>query len=105
MALQYLKEQPNGMVTDLGKFLELSKSSTTQLVERLARTGFIKKSHDSSDKRIVRLSITGSGEKEFVVLRDKKLEKMQKIFSKVPASDLRELIRIHVNLIEALKRE
>lgn len=33
------------------------------------------------------------------------MSKMQKIFSKVPAKDLRELVRIYTNLVETLKKE
>lgn len=105
MALQFLKEQPIGIVSDLANFLKLSKSSTTQLVERLVKVGFVKRIHDKEDRRIVRLNITKDGEKEFEVLKNKMMEKMQKILSRIPAKDLHELIRIHTNLIETLKKE
>lgn len=105
MALQFLKEQPNGTVSELAKLLELSKSSATQLIERLAKAGLVKRINDKEDRRIVRLVITENGEKEFIALKKKLMEKMQKIFSKIPAKDLRELIRIHTNLIETLKNE
>ncbi len=105
IALQFLKEQPNGTVSDLANFLKLSKSSTTQLVERLVKAGSAERVNDTEDRRIIRLNITENGEKEFVMLKNKMMEKMQRIFSKVPAKDIRELIRIHTNLIETLKKE
>lgn len=105
MALQFLKEQPNGTVSELAKLLELSKSSATQLIERLAKAGLVERINDKEDRRIVRLVITEDGEKEFLALKKKLMKKMQKIFSKIPAQDLRELIRIHSNLIETLKKE
>lgn len=105
IALQFLKELPNGTVSDLVNFLQLSKSSTTQLVERLVKAGFVSRIQDKEDRRIVRLNITESGEKKFEALKRNKMGKMQKIFSKLPAQDLRELIRIHVQLIEILKKE
>jgi DNA-binding MarR family transcriptional regulator len=104
-ALQFLKEQPNGTVTDLGTQLKLSKSSATQLVERLAKLGFIERIDDKDDRRIVRLIITHSGEKEFSALKEKIMEKMKRIFFHIPAQDIRELIRIHTNLIETLKKD
>ncbi len=105
IALQFLKEQPNGTVSDLANFLKLSKSSTTQLVERLVRVGSVERVNDTKDRRIIRLNITETGEKEFTTLKNKMMERMQKIMSKVPAKDIRELIRIHTNLIETLKKE
>lgn len=104
-ALKFLKDQPNGTIGDLAKPLHLSKSSTTQLIERLVKLGLVERVDDKEDRRIIRLVITENGEKEFVVLRKRLMEKMQKIFSKIPPEDLRELIRIHTNLIETLKRE
>ena len=105
MALQLLKEQPNGTVSDLANFLKLSKSSTTQLIERLVGAGLVGRTNDKEDRRITRLVITRNGEKEFITLRKKLMEKMQKIFSKIPSKDLRELIRIYTNLVETLKKE
>lgn len=104
-ALHYLKEQPNGTVTDLAEFLNLSKSSTTQLIERLVKASLVERINDKKDRRIIRLFITKNGEKEFTVLKKRLMEKMQKIFSKIPAEDLCELIRIQTNLVETLKKE
>ena len=104
MALSFLKNQPNGTVSDLANCLKLSKSSATQLTERLVDANLVKRIHDEKDRRIIRLVITESGEKEFIILKKKLMEKMHRIFSKVPASDIKELIRILKNLIETLKK-
>ena len=104
-ALQFLKEQSNGTVTELAKYLKLSKSSATQLVERLEKAGLVERINDQEDRRIVRLVITQGGEKELISLKEKLIGKMKKIFSKIPAQDIRELIRIHTNLIESLRKE
>lgn len=105
LALHYLKDQPNVTVTDLCKFMNFSKSSATQLVERLVKAGLVRRIDDSEDRRIIRLSITESGNNEFIALKKKLIGKMHRIFSKIPQSDLRELIRIHKNLIETFKKE
>jgi len=105
MALQFLKEYPNGTVSDLANFLKLSKSSTTQLVERLVKVESVERINDTEDRRIIRLNITENGQNEYIALKKKLMDKMQKIFSKIPTKDIRELIRIHTNLIETLKKE
>ncbi len=104
-ALNFIKEQPSATISDLSVPLQLSKSSATQLVERLVKLGLVGRINDTEDRRIIRLSITENGEKEFAALKKKMMDKMQRIFSKIPAKDLRELIRIHTNLIETLKKE
>lgn len=104
-ALSFLKDQPNGTVGELAKFMQLSKSSATQLIERLVHTELVERIHDQEDRRIIRLLITAKGEKEFIALRKKTMEKMKRFVSKIPAKDIRELIRIQTNLIETLKKE
>ena len=108
-ALSFLKDQPKDQpqdtISDLANFLKLSKSSATQLVERLVRLKLVKRVDDMEDRRIIRIVITKDGQREFTKQRTKLIEKMKKIFSKIPKEDVRELIRIHTNLIESLRKE
>ena len=104
-ALSFLKDQPNGTVGELAKFMQLSKSSATQLIERLVNAELVERIHDQEDRRIIRLFITPKGKEEFITLRKNIMEKMNKFVSKIPAKDISELIRIHTNLIETLKKE
>ncbi len=102
-ALNFLKDKSEVNVGDLAKFLQLSKSSATQLIERLVKMGLVKRINDRQDRRIIRLTITSKGEDEFIVLKTKLKEKMNRFLSKIPEKDIKELIRIHANLIETLK--
>lgn len=104
-ALNFVKEQPNGTVGDFAKFMQLSKSSATQLVERLVKADLVERLPDKDDRRIIRITLTPSGEKEYEVLHEQMLKKMKVFTSKIPAKDLREIIRITTNLIETLKKE
>jgi DNA-binding MarR family transcriptional regulator len=104
-ALNYLKSQPNLGVSDLAGHLRLSKSSATQLVERLVKAGFVLRRHDPVDRRVVRLLLTRAGEKEILVLKKNILEKLNKVFSKVPKGDIEKLIRIYSGLIKRLRKD
>lgn len=103
-ALKYIKESPEETISLLGEQLALSKSSATQLVERLESSGYVKKNNDRNDKRIVRLSLTVNGEEQLKLLRAQVLENMKKVVLKIPAKDIKELTRIYMNLAEALKQ-
>lgn len=102
-ALNFLKDQSEVNVGDLAEFLQLSKSSATQLIERLVKMGLVKRISDKQDRRVIRLTITSKGEDEFVALKKKIMEKMNRFLSKIPEKDIKELIRIHSNLIETIK--
>ena len=104
-ALMFLKDNRSATVGDVASHLKLSKSSATQLIERLAKASLIDRINDKEDRRIVRISITSAGEQQVMDLKMKYREKMGKIISKIPDEDLKELIRIHKNLIETLQKE
>ncbi len=104
-ALNFLKDQSDVTVGNLAKFLQLSKSSTTQLTERLVKTGAVKRINDKQDRRLIHLTITSKGEEEFISMKKDIMGKMNLILSKTPEKDIKELIRIHTNLIETLKKE
>lgn len=104
-ALTYLKKHPGETVGELAQSFQMSSSSAAQFMERLEKADLVERIQDKKDKRIIRLSITKNGEREFIILKKKFMDKMQKIFSKIPANDIREIIRIQTNLIETLKKQ
>lgn len=103
-ALSLLKGKPYQPIGDLADCLKLSKSSTTQLIERLVHAGFVKRDSDREDLRITRIVLTPTGESEIIQQKKKMLEKTGKLFSKVPGKDIKELIRIYSIVIEGLKK-
>ena len=104
-ALKYLRDHKHSTVGDVAMQLKLSKSSATQLIERLVKADLVERVDDTEDRRIVRIVITSAGEQKFIELKKKFIAKMGKIFSKIPDEDLQELIRIHTNLIATLQKE
>lgn len=104
-ALHFLIDNKKGTVKELAQFLNLSKSSATQLVERLAKADYVIRLEDAEDRRITRLNITQSGKEKAEELKEKIKLKMSKIFSKIEKKDIQELIRIQTQLIDILKKE
>lgn len=102
-ALSYVNEAEGRTVTDLAQFLKLSKSSATQLVERLVSSAVLLRKTDDNDKRITRLELTQKGKDEMVVMRKKFIATMKDAFADIPKKDILELIRIHTDMIESLK--
>ncbi len=104
-ALKFLKSTENSTVGDIGGHLKLSKSSATQLIERLVKADLVERFDDQKDRRIVHIVITPAGKQKIIDLKKKFMDKMSKIFSKIPDEDLKELTRIHSNLVETLQKE
>lgn len=104
-ALKYLSTNGNCTVGTLAAYLRLSKSSATQLIERLEKSGFAERVDDKNDRRVVHVVVTKSGKEQLSELKRKFMDRVSRLFSKIPAQDLQELIRIHTELIETLKKE
>jgi len=102
-ALIFIYENPKTPVGSLADVLSMSISSVTQLTNRLADAGFIKRETHSSDRRIICLSITQNGNKQIKIFRDDMQKSHFKVFSKIPESDIKEMIRIFSNILESQK--
>lgn len=102
--LRFILNNPSSTVTDVTKRFQITKSSATQLVERLQKQGLIGKVPDKKDRRIVHLKLTAKAIRILAKMKKERDEQMKKIFSKVSSKDLRELIRIHMSLLKNLKK-
>lgn len=102
-ALSFIYEEANLTVTELSDSLKLSKSSTTQLIDRLVTAEMVEKVSDTKDKRITRVVLTGKGEEERIRLKHQFLSTLDEAFADIPKSDILELIRIHAKMINSLK--
>ncbi|MBR0597092.1 MarR family winged helix-turn-helix transcriptional regulator [Sinanaerobacter chloroacetimidivorans] len=52
-------------MSDIGKFLFISKPNTTNLVDKLIQQGLVKRSAHEKDRRVILVSITEEGRKVF----------------------------------------
>jgi len=104
-ALKFLKKNKSSTVGELAFYLNLSKSSATQFIERLVKMDFIERVHDQKDRRIIHLIIKKEGEIKMIKMKKRFVDNMTKIFSQIPENDLKEFIRVQTKLIEALQKE
>ena len=104
-ALRFIRENPGATVGELARQLHVSMSSTAQLTDRLEKRSWIKRGGDSKDRRIVRLSLTPSGEGELSGFYDQMVERMADFYGHIPIEDVKDLLRIHNKLIDAVESE
>jgi DNA-binding MarR family transcriptional regulator len=103
-ALKFIKLHPNSTVSELAAQLQVSKSSATQLIERLESARLLQRHFDTQDRRIVRLLITAAGEEKFQELKKIFFAKLTGVFAHIPETDLQELVRIQTDLVESLRQ-
>jgi DNA-binding MarR family transcriptional regulator len=101
--LSFLQKSPQANLTAVADYLKSSVSSTTQLIERMCKAGYIQRVQAESDRRSLQLSLTEEGVKQLQYMLERKREKMRKIFSNIPEQDINELIRIQEKLLDSIK--
>lgn len=97
--LEYIKNNSKASVGSLAQELSMSLSSVTQLTNRLADAGLIKREANSTDRRVVLLFLTKKGEKFIKAFAKQILDGHLKIFSLIPNNDIKEMIRIFTNIL------
>lgn len=97
--LEYIKNRSKASVGSLAQELNMSLSSMTQLTNRLADAGLIKREVNSIDRRVVLLLLTKNGEKFIKAFTKQMVVGHLKIFSLIPNRDIKEMIRIFTNIL------
>lgn len=103
--LKFVKKNKNSSVSEIAQYVGISKSSATQLIERLVNHKLVTRIHDNDDRRIVHIAIVAKGEAEIHYLKKQLTEKMRTVLLQISEHDLQELIRINSILLEVLKRK
>ncbi len=90
-SLMVLKKNGVMPVSELGKKLCISKPNMTSLTDSLIKEGFIERSDNKNDRRIILLTITKKGETEAKKIFDNAKETVKENLSKLDEKDLEEL--------------
>jgi DNA-binding MarR family transcriptional regulator len=77
-------------------------SSTAQFTDRLAKHSWITRSDDKKERRIFRLTLTTSVQQELSSFNEQMIERMADFYGNIPEEDVRELLRIHKELIDKM---
>ncbi len=98
-ALKHIDESHGLTIGELSQGLNLSKSSTAQLVNRLINLRLIKKNRDDEDHRIIRLYLTKSGLKHLNDILNLVKHNMTILLNPISNQDLKTVIRIFGDIL------
>ncbi len=102
-ALLHISKHSKLTTGELGKYLQLSSSSTTQLINRLEESGLVVRENSQNDRRLTIVSATNKGKDIFRKTNDLRMNKLKTIISLMPEKDIKELIRIFSNALENIE--
>lgn len=80
-ALHYLSEHGASPVHNLSRAIHLQLSSTSGLVDRLARLGLVRRARSRQDRRVVFVSLTPRGRETLDRVFEERRESMRRMFA------------------------
>ena len=92
--LRFVAEHKDPTMQEVAQYLRVKAPSATSLIAHLAKTGLIERKGEKGDKRIVRISLTTCGKREFKNYTGRSTTAMRKAFSKLDDREISELISI-----------
>lgn len=107
LCLKFLSDRVNyqSSITEISKYLNLNLSTTTGIVRRLERKGYLAKLHKSNDKRVTPIAITSSGENLLKNSPELLHSQLTNKLSKLPEEQLNDIQKSLQTLVEYLEIE
>ncbi|MFO7639066.1 MAG: MarR family transcriptional regulator [bacterium] len=88
MVLQTLQRSRSMKMTELARFLGLSKTNATGLVDRLVRRGMVRRDRSEEDRRVVFVSLTPDGRRAAARLTITSRKGLTALMKRVPEENL-----------------
>lgn len=104
LVLDVLVKKGKCMVTELSQSLDVALSTMTELVNRLVKKRFVKKSSDTKDRRIVWVNLTDKGSAIIRRIDSKKQEYISVMLEKLERHERQGLMDI-LNRVSSAVRE
>jgi DNA-binding MarR family transcriptional regulator len=99
-ALECVKKHAGMHMGDIASHFSTTMPTATALVDKLITAKLVRRESDRKDRRIVKISLTKSGERLLSEVKKKRADKMNKLLSYLPKQDKVDLLRILESLTE-----
>lgn len=100
----YLREHPGSATGDIARYMSVTSSNVTRLVDRLVQQGLVRREEDQDDRRFLRHSLTHEGEAVLGDVQQRATSFVEHIFDELSDSDLLHLTEVFDKLWVAAKR-
>jgi len=89
-------------VSEIADLLGMKNPAASMLIDGLENEGFVSREHDEEDRRVVKVSLTGSGRKRAAKAEAMRRKMMRTMTSTLAADDIRHIVRIQKKMIDSL---
>lgn len=104
LVLSELKSGGPQKQTELANKLGYTPGALTNIANKLLELGLATRKPDASDRRIIRLAITGEGRELLKEAQEKGQWMKQELFSVLTEEEIAQFLRIHEKLLNNIRR-
>lgn len=105
IVLDTLHKRGESSMSDLAAALKVTTAAMTGVTDRLVRDGYVVRSHDLRDRRVIRISLRPKGEKAVRMLAARRKQMVMKMFGALTEKERDQYLRILKRIREALAAE
>lgn len=92
--MSFLDKNKESKMTDMANFLKVTTAAMTGIIDRLARDGYVVRSADPSDRRVIRIKLTSKGSKIVKDITDKRKQMTIKMFGTISDKERQDYLNI-----------
>ena len=96
--LHFIQQNGQGSVSKLAEKMEVAPSAITVMLDRLENHGYVSRTRDKIDRRVVIIELTNSGAKKLKQVLDVRKQIIQHCLMKVEADELDSFVQTLENL-------
>lgn len=102
LLLEFLHREGESKMTALAHFMNVTTAAMTGIVERLVRAGYVIRTYEAEDRRIIKVKLTAPGMDLVKKINQQRCQMVIKIFGKISEADRREYLRILMQIKDIL---
>lgn len=103
--LKRIHERGRMTVSVLAEEIGVSLSAVTALMDRLVKSGYVTRSRDEGDRRLVWLEVTPQGEEVLKACLARCKQVMERYLGQLSGEDLEQLVKIYEKLLTIMEQE
>jgi len=94
VVMDMLSRQQESRMSDLAHFMNVTTAAMTGIIDRLVRDGYVRRSSDPTDRRIVKVALTPKGDKIVIHMLGERVKLVEDIFSVISDNERTEYLNI-----------
>ena len=102
--IAYLREHAGAATGDIARYMSVTSSNVTRLIDRLVQQGLVQREEDRDDRRFLRHSLTNAGEAVLGNVQQRATAFVAHIFDELSDDDLERVIDVFDRLWAAAKQ-